>query len=105
MLISYQPDDRGSVPDWDSYGIFFSLPLRTDLFRGPPSLLSSEYRGLFPVGHSTASHPYVFMAWCLANHRDNFTFITMLHVSPQNESTMGMSFTSSVRLIIALPIG
>jgi hypothetical protein len=61
---------------------------------GPPSLLSSGYRGLFPGAKRPGSethysppssaevknggaipplHPYVFMAWCLIKHKDNFT--------------------------------
>jgi len=51
---------------------------------GPPSLLSNGYRWLFPPQSSaevknawsyTSTPQYVFIAWCLVKHRDNFTFL------------------------------
>jgi len=84
----------GSSPDgsWE----FFSSPPCTHRLWGPPSLLSNGYQGFFPWGvrmpereadHSPKSSvevenawsyistpQYVFMAWCLVKHGDNFTF-------------------------------
>jgi hypothetical protein len=68
---------------------FSSSPPHPDRLWGPPSPLSNWHRGL--LQHSKAagawSWPklrmrgaipplpkYVFMAWCLIKHRDNFTF-------------------------------
>jgi hypothetical protein len=75
---------------------FFSPPRRSDRLWGPSNLVSNCYRGSFPRGWSGRSVKltthfylvprlrihgpitpllrYVFMAWCLVKHRDNFTF-------------------------------
>jgi hypothetical protein len=42
----YRLDGRGSIADRE----FFLCPLRPDRLWGPPSLLYSGYRGLFPGG-------------------------------------------------------
>jgi hypothetical protein len=76
-------------------GKFFSASPRPDRLWGPPSLLSSGYQGFLPPGYSgrgvkvftlllssaevknawgfTSVPQYLFMAWCLVEHRDNFT--------------------------------
>jgi hypothetical protein len=83
------------IPISGRYWEFFSS-LCPDWLWGPPSLLSSGYWGLFlPLGVKGPGHEadhsylvlrsrmhevipplpqYVFMAWCLVKHRDNFTF-------------------------------
>jgi hypothetical protein len=65
---------------------------RPERLWGPPSLLSTGYLGLKRPGreadHSppssaevknawgyTSTPQYVFMAWCLVKHRDNFAFV------------------------------
>jgi hypothetical protein len=75
---------------------FFSSSLCLDRLWGPPILLPSRYRGLLLLGVKrsgreadhlspssaevkdvwsyTSTPQYVFMAWCLVNHRDNFAF-------------------------------
>jgi hypothetical protein len=76
---------------------FFSSPPCPEQLWGPPSLLSNGYQGFFPLGQSSqgvklTTHlhlvprsqmsgaipllpQYIFMAWCLVKHRENFTFI------------------------------
>jgi hypothetical protein len=76
----------------------FSFPRRPYRLWGPSSFLPNGYLGLFHWGvkrpgreadHSsvtsaevkktwiyTSTPAYVFMAWCLINHRGSFTFLT-----------------------------
>jgi len=42
--------DRDSIPGKDGEGIFLSSPSRQDRIWGPPSFLSSGYRGVFSGG-------------------------------------------------------
>jgi hypothetical protein len=60
---------RGSIPDRRK-GLF-SSPQRPDRLWGPPSLLSSGYRGLKQPGPRMVElylhSPYVSMAWWLIN--------------------------------------
>jgi hypothetical protein len=44
----------------------------------PPSVAEVEDTW----GH-TSTHPYVFLAWCLVKHRDNFTFCSVSHAVEQ----------------------
>jgi hypothetical protein len=98
----------GSIPvgGWEP----FSSPC-PEQFWSPPSLLSGGYRGALSLGikwpgreadHSPPSSAevknawsytstpsqYVFMAWCLFKHRDNFIFYLPLQVETvhRNES-------------------
>jgi hypothetical protein len=104
---------------------FFSSPPRPDRFWGPHSLLSNGYRGCFPgvklteleADHSPSSNAEVkivwrytplpqnvFMSWCLAKHRDNFTFYPciriLLHVHTIN---FYFIFSPYLRLLPLLP--
>jgi hypothetical protein len=106
---------------------FFSSSPLPDWFWDPPSLLFSEYRELFPRRQSgrgvkvttnlhlasrlsyTSTPPYVFMAWYLVKHRDNFTFTTfslrlhpLLLLSPNLELKfyLGIVVTSPPNLLL-----
>jgi hypothetical protein len=78
-------DDWGSIP----------TPPHPDQLWGPPNLLTNGYHGLtlevkqleHEADHSplsnakaknewsyTSTSQYVFTAWCIVKHRDNFTF-------------------------------
>jgi hypothetical protein len=89
IMRGYSLDDRGSIPgrSWE----FFSSPPCPDRLWSPPGPLSNRYRGkaagnlklttylhlaqrLRMRGSITPLPQYVFMAWCLVKHRDNFTF-------------------------------
>jgi hypothetical protein len=81
--LGYGLKDRDSSPCRCSEGILFSLPPCPDRLWGPPSLLSTGYRGLF-TGDKTSGacsrrfrmcwaipplFPFAFMACCLVKHR------------------------------------
>jgi hypothetical protein len=91
------------VPFPAGVGILFSLSRCIDQVWGPPCLLSngSLFCGLKRPGHEanlpppssdevknlwscTPVIPYVFMAWYLVEHRDNFTFIFLEENSKWN---------------------
>jgi hypothetical protein len=99
IAIGYGLDDRGpEVPFPVGAENFFPFSLRPDRLWVPPSLLFNGYRRALSSGvkrlarganHSpvssavvknawscTSTPQYVFMAWCLVKHRENFTFIT-----------------------------
>jgi hypothetical protein len=90
----YGLEFTGSNPSggWE----FFSSPSRLERFWGPPSLYYIVYILIFPGyksdrGVKLITHllvvsrsrmrgtippsQYVFMAWCLVKHRDNFSYI------------------------------
>jgi hypothetical protein len=48
VATGYVLDDRGVGVRVPVEGRFFSPPQRPDRLRGPPSLLSNGYRGIFP---------------------------------------------------------
>jgi hypothetical protein len=99
----YRLDDRGSKSSIHGRSwTFFSLSPCPDRIWGPPSLLFRRYRGVFPwdqngrgVKLTTYLHlvpssrmrgailpllQYVFMAWCLIKHRDNFNLPNLIRM-------------------------
>jgi hypothetical protein len=89
--LGYGLEERGSIPG-RGRDIYFFSPPRPDWLWSPSSLLSNGCRGLILWGWSwpppcsakvnewsyTSTLPYVFTAWCLIKHRDNFTFFLYL---------------------------
>jgi hypothetical protein len=95
IALGYGPDDRGSRVRFPVGAGNFSLHRRVQNGSGAhPASYPMGTRGSFPevkrqrpeADHSpppsaeinewsyTSIPPYVFMAWCLVKHRDNFTF-------------------------------
>jgi hypothetical protein len=91
-------DGRSEFDSRQGQGLFFSSPSRPDRLWGPPMVLMALSLGVKRPGrevdHSppcnaevknswsyTPIPPYVFVAWCLIKHRDNFTFTFTLCIS------------------------
>jgi hypothetical protein len=72
---------------------FSSSPLRSDRLWSPPSFLCNGFRGYFTprvklsereADHSPATNADVSHAWCLVNHRVNFTCLPYLNSNVQS---------------------
>jgi hypothetical protein len=76
--LGYGLDERGSIPsrDWE----FFSSPPSLDRLWAHPASYPMSTGGSFSGGKAagawsyTSTPQYVFMAWYLVEHRENFSF-------------------------------